>query len=115
MMIRTHIYWRGEISAAHHLTLPYPSKCTEMHGHNYLIEVWVYGPATASGMVIDFSHIKAAVEPYDHALLNAVLAQPTAEALAERIASSLARAGIEAVRVRAWEDRDSYAEAEWTP
>ena len=32
---------RLEISAAHKLTLDYPSKCTNLHGHNWIIDVYL--------------------------------------------------------------------------
>lgn len=113
-MIKTHIYWRGEISAAHSLSLPYESKCTNMHGHNYIIEVWVYGPVNQIGMVTDFSSIKSAVMKFDHGNLNAAFSQPTAETLAGYLAQKIGDESMDSVRVRVWEDRDSYAEAEWT-
>ena len=114
-MLKTHIYWRGEISAAHCLDLPYESKCTNIHGHNYIVEVWIYGPLNKQGMVRDFSSIKSIVMTFDHANLNDTFSQPTAETLAGHLAQELGAAPSERVRVRVWEDRDSYAEAEWTP
>ena len=114
-MLKTHIYWRGEISAAHCLDLPYESKCTHIHGHNYIVEVWIYGPLDKQGMVRDFSSIKSTVMTFDHANLNDTFPQPTAETLAGHLAQELGAGPSERVRVRVWEDRDSYAEAEWTP
>ncbi len=114
-MLKTHMYWRGEISAAHCLNLPYESKCTSVHGHNYIIEVWIYGPVNTEGMIRDFSSIKSIVMKFDHANLNDTFSQPTAETLAGHLAHELCGAPSERVRVRVWEDRDSYAEAEWTP
>jgi 6-pyruvoyl-tetrahydropterin synthase len=86
-----------------------------VHGHNYIIEVWVYGPLNSEGMVQDFSSIKKAVMAFDHTNLNIAFAQPTAETLAGHLAEALGTAPVELVRIRVWEDRDSYAEAEWTP
>jgi hypothetical protein len=52
---------------------------------------------------------------FDHTNLNIAFAQPTAETLAGHLAEALGTAPVELVRIRVWEDRDSYAEAEWTP
>ena len=32
---------RLEVSAAHQLKLDYPSKCTQLHGHNWIIDVYL--------------------------------------------------------------------------
>lgn len=117
-MVRAKVYLREEISAAHRLFLPYESKCKYLHGHNYLVEVWVEGEVLEDGMVMDFSHIKAVIKEYDHMLLNEKIAQPTAENLALEIAgdivemAKLKKRKIYNVKVRVWEDRDSYAEVE---
>jgi 6-pyruvoyltetrahydropterin/6-carboxytetrahydropterin synthase len=113
IMITRSIYWRGEVSAAHRLDLPYPSKCTNLHGHNYLVEVWVSGELDEAGMIVDYAEIKRTVSSYDHAYLNDILPQPTAEHMAEAINESLRRPGVIELTVRVWEDRDSYAEVRW--
>lgn len=73
---------RLEISAAHRLELDYESKCTNMHGHNWIITVYCRAEQLDSnGMVTDFTHIKRVVkERLDHTVLNDVLPfNPTAE------------------------------------
>lgn len=100
------------MSAAHKLALPYESKCTSLHGHNYLVEIWVTGTPNKSGMVIDYTHIKKTVMAYDHTYLNDVLEQPTAEALSKAICQQMLIPTASHVRVRVWEDKDSYAETE---
>ncbi|MBN1786540.1 MAG: 6-carboxytetrahydropterin synthase [Candidatus Methanofastidiosa archaeon] len=110
-----HIYWRGEVSAAHHLNLNYESKCSKTHGHNYLVEVWIYGELNENGMIMDFSDIKDVVYRYDHKDLNNLLENPTAENIAIDILEGLRSPNLWRLRVRVWEDRDSYAEAEWMP
>lgn len=70
------------ISAGHYLTLPYKSKCSTQHGHNWRIEVSLECSAnklTDYGMVIDFSELKQVIRSLDHKNLNEVLPQPTAE------------------------------------
>lgn len=79
---------RMEISAAHHLSLSYPSKCENLHGHNWVITVYCRSnELNPDGMVIDFSHIKRVVKDrLDHSNLNEVLPfNPTAENIAKWI------------------------------
>ena len=74
-----------EISACHRLDLDYESKCTRVHGHNWIIVVYCRSrELDRNGMVIDFSEIKRLVKkPLDHQVLNDVLPfNPTAENLA---------------------------------
>lgn len=76
---------RMEISAAHRLSLSYASKCSELHGHNWIITVYCRSKElNEDGMVTDFSHIKQTVQgALDHRNLNDVLPfNPTAENLA---------------------------------
>ena len=79
---------RLEISAAHRLTLSYASKCTAMHGHNWIITIHCRAAElNADGMVTDFTHIKHAVlDRLDHTCLNDILPfNPTAENIARYI------------------------------
>ena len=76
---------RLEISASHRLCLDYESKCTALHGHNWIITVHCRArELNANGMVTDFTHIKTAImDRLDHACLNDVLPfNPTAENIA---------------------------------
>ena len=63
---------RMEISASHSLRLSYPSKCENLHGHNWMITVYCRSKElNADGMVVDFSHIKRSVKSLlDHQNLN---------------------------------------------
>ena len=74
-----------EISAAHRLTLDYESKCTQLHGHNWMVTVFCKAEELdANGMVVDFSKIKSQiVDRLDHQVINDVIGcNPTAENIA---------------------------------
>ena len=76
---------RLEISAAHSLRLSYESKCTNLHGHNWIITIYCRSEVlNEDGMVTDFSHIKRLItDELDHKNLNDVLPfNPTAENIA---------------------------------
>ena len=76
---------RMEISASHSLQLSYQSKCEKLHGHNWIITVYCRSKELdENGMVVDFTHIKQAVEKQlDHNNLNDELPfNPTAENIA---------------------------------
>ena len=76
---------RLEISASHRLCLSYESKCTNLHGHNWIITIYCRAKElNEDGMVTDFSHIKRSItEALDHKNLNDVLPfNPTAENIA---------------------------------
>lgn len=80
---------RIEIAGAHCLKLPYESKCTNVHGHNWIVTVYCSSPRlTEYGMIVDFSKVKEAVQDVlDHQYINKVVAplNPTAENLAKWI------------------------------
>ncbi|MCH5222602.1 MAG: 6-carboxytetrahydropterin synthase QueD [Muribaculaceae bacterium] len=83
---------RFEISAAHRLNLSYESKCSNIHGHNWVITVECRAKElNADGMVTDFTHIKQMVMgKLDHALLNDVVdMNPTAENIAKWIVDNV--------------------------
>ena len=70
-----------EIAGCHRLNLSYPSKCSSLHGHNWIITVYCKAPTlNADGMVFDFTRAKEKIHGYlDHGNFNELLPfNPTA-------------------------------------
>ncbi len=83
---------RLEISAAHYLTLDYQSKCSKLHGHNWIIDIYLRSETLdKNGMVMDFTHIREKIsDRFDHKVINEVVDfNPTAENIAKYICDEL--------------------------
>lgn len=83
---------RFEISAAHRLELNYESKCTRLHGHNWIVTVECRAEELdENGMVVDFTHVKEMVmDRLDHSVINDVIGcNPTAENMARWIVDNV--------------------------
>lgn len=87
----------AEFEAAHYIP-NYPGKCSRLHGHNWRIEVCVYGNKLDKlGMLIDFHDLKDEVKKItaklDHYYLNETepfcTISPTAENISKYIYEQL--------------------------
>ena len=98
-------------AAAHRLPR-YNGRCFNMHGHNYKLTVKVEGePDAYSGILLDFGDMEGAVKAgvldrCDHATLNDVLDNPTAENTVVWMWSQLKPRLAGLTELRLWETRD---------
>lgn len=100
---------RLEVSASHFLKLDYESKCENLHGHNWNIEIYLKSEELdKNGMVMDFTIIKKRImEKMDHKNLNEVFDfNTTAENIAKWIKDEL---GEKCYKVMVEESRDNQA------
>ena len=107
------IYKQLTFDSAHRLDLPYESKCNQLHGHRYKIEIWISGEPNRNGMIIDFSEIKNVINNFDHIYLNDIIKNPTLELLVIHIRSRIAsecNINLDNIKIRLWENESSYIE-----
>jgi 6-pyruvoyltetrahydropterin/6-carboxytetrahydropterin synthase len=108
-------------AAAHQLTMV-GTKCENMHGHNWKIEVFVAGEnLDEAGVLVDFGVIKKHVADImsllDHKYLNELAffeqKQPSSENIAYLVATELQQriddSAVRVSRVTAWESDDACA------
>jgi len=106
--------------AAHRLS-KYHGKCERLHGHTYRLAVTLEGKPNEEGMIFDFVELKNAVQSavlseLDHAYLNDIIDQPTAENIAmwiwRRLEGSVKRPNCDLKSVQVWETADCSATVE---
>ncbi|NNL75779.1 MAG: 6-carboxytetrahydropterin synthase QueD, partial [Desulfobacterales bacterium] len=108
-------------AAAHQLTMV-GTKCENMHGHNWKIEVYVTGEKLdKAGVLVDFGVIKKQMAEImtmlDHKYLNELdyfrQDQPSSENIAYFVATELQKkmddSAVSVSRVTAWESDDAGA------
>lgn len=106
------VHKRIEISGSHSLSLNYDSKCKNLHGHNWIINIYMQAETLdENGMVYDFATIKREItERLDHKHLNEVFDfNPTAENIAKGICDTL---GNKCYKVSVQESEGNTAEYE---
>jgi len=111
--LTTSITYEFEFQAAHQL-LWHPGPCRSMHGHSYRCELTFEGPLDENGVIVDFDEVavfvnEALMPRFDHAYLNEVLDNPTAERIAAAIFVDVDASQGSLARVRLWETRTSSA------
>jgi 6-pyruvoyltetrahydropterin/6-carboxytetrahydropterin synthase len=103
--------------AAHRL-VSYHGKCESLHGHTYRMAVEISGSPDDEGMIVDFAAVKETVNAevvskFDHAYLNDIIPQPSAENIAryafERLVDALRGPNYSLNSVQVWETPDSSA------
>ena len=110
-----------KFAAAHQLTMV-GTKCENMHGHNWKIEVYVTGEKLDDGgVVMDFGvikkHARDIMSLLDHKYLNELeffqQSQPSSENIAYWVAGKLQQKidtpSVRVSRVTAWESDDASA------
>ncbi len=110
-----------KFAAAHQLTMV-GSKCENMHGHNWKIEVYVTGEKTDdAGVLMDFGiikkHVREIMSLLDHKYLNELdyfqQSQPSSENIAYFVATELQKRidnqAASVSKVTAWESDDAAA------
>lgn len=111
---RYNVQKRMEIAGSHHLKLDYESKCENLHGHNWIVTVYLgTDRLDSNGMVLDFTHIKKRIhDKLDHKNLNEVFDfNPTAENIAEWICNelNLVKVGVYCYKVIVQESEGNIA------
>lgn len=91
-------------------------KCSNLHGHSYVLEVEVEGPITNKGWAMNFSDLPVdkLILGLDHTFLNDKFSLPTAEVIALSLAgdiNSQLPLGVKLSRLRLWETAKCYVEA----
>lgn len=104
-----------EFDAAHNL-IHYHGKCEKLHGHTYKLVVKLEGEPDKEGMIYDFVELKKivkerVVDKFDHAYINDIIPQPTAENIAlfvwNELKDVLKRENSRLYEVEVWETKTS--------
>ncbi len=107
---------RFEFDYAHKLP-NYDGNCANLHGHRGVLELTVNKAPNhlrKEGMIIDFKDLKAIVQPVvdklDHAYLNDIIKNPTAENICRWFYNELFETDLRycLVRIRVYETSDSF-------
>ena len=99
------------IDSAHFL--PGHTKCGNLHGHTYKVEVIIEGE-NKSGMIMDFADLKDTLrdtlQQFDHRLFNDFLDYPSIENICELMKRKLEERLPCPFTLRVWEGQGKWAE-----
>ena len=104
-----------KFDAAHNL-IHYHGKCEKLHGHTYRLRVVLEGVPDSEGMIMDFLELKQIVNEHvlsrlDHAYINDIITQPSAENIAlwiwGELEESVKRENCCLYEVHVWETETS--------
>ena len=98
------------VAGAHKLDLPYESKCSGLHGHNWRVKVFLKSETLdENGMILDYAHLKKYVMKFDHKIINDLVDfNPTAENMCKYFCDTIPNC----YRVDIWEADNSWASYE---
>lgn len=105
-----------KFDAAHNL-VHYHGKCERLHGHTYHMSVTLEGVPDEEGMIFDFVDMKSTVNNkilsrLDHAYINDIIPQPTAEYISmwifRELDKDLSRANCRLYEIKLWETETSH-------
>ena len=93
--------------------LPGHTKCGQLHGHTYTVEVVIEGE-NRGGMIVDFNELKSrtreVLQRYDHRNWNDFLEFPSVENICELLSKDLKERLAFPFVVRVWEGKGKWAE-----
>ena len=101
--------------AAHNL-IHYHGKCENLHGHTYRLKIVLEGQPDSEGMIMDFIELSRIVKELvisqlDHAYINEIIEQPSAENIAlwiwHKLDDNLHRDNCNLYEVHLWETATS--------
>ena len=104
-----------KFDAAHNL-INYHGKCEKLHGHTYKLRVVLEGQPDSEGMIMDFAELSSLVKQkiisrLDHAYLNEIISQPSAENIAlwvwDELEKFLTRENCKLYEIHIWETANS--------
>ncbi|MFH1284391.1 MAG: 6-carboxytetrahydropterin synthase QueD [Candidatus Peregrinibacteria bacterium] len=102
--------------AASHFLTKYHGKCENLHGHNYKLIIIIKDDIKDDDMVMDFKKIKeivnkAVIDRLDHAHLNDIMENPSAERISVWIWENL-KDKLPLAKTILYETEDYYCEYE---
>lgn len=104
------IYVKERFDAAHFLP-KCKTKCANLHGHSWMVEVAIKSDSLNDGMVIDFDEVSVILRDLlpDHCLLNDIIDNPTAENLAKYLFGKIKEKFSQVIKVTVWESGNAGA------